>query len=617
MLHRITRSGTRTRRRRAAARDLSLDTDFPAGAQRLHRLDAGDARVTSAPARARFDVDAGTTYYIQLGIGRRRARDVPAARGRSTRRRSTTTSSTRTTSTGGRRSTEPRSPRASRRASRPTVTGHAGVRSVWYRWVPIGTGAATVRVEAEQDDPHAPLVQLYEATAQDPTFADLDLGRDARAGRQRSGRCRAQVHRRRERLLRAGARRLRTPGRTRASTSRCRCSSTTTSSSTPRASPARTGRSHGTNVGATFPEASEPDPSGDIDNTVWYSWTAPANGPGDVRRRRRVLRRRGRLHGRRARQPRRGRRQLGLGQPLAAVHRAGRRDLLHPARDVLRRARRRSRSTWSLAARPANDDWADAAAIAGESGSTDGTNVGATTEAGEPLSLSHRRRDDARHGLVEVGRSLRRPLPVRHDRHRGRHGARRLHGLGRERADRGHLQRRRHSGPWQSRVLFTAVAGTTYYFQVGSYGEGDMGPFTARMEPPARQQRLRRRDRVRRRHGPARRVERRRNRCSPSSPTRRAATSRAPSGTRGRRPRAAAPRSRSTPRSAGRSRSTRGARSTRSRGWQATTTEPRSRRRSPPSRGRRTTSRSGATSTRPGRSRSTGASSRSCPSTTS
>ena len=38
---------------------------------------------------------------------------------------------------------------------------------------------------------------------------------------------------------------------------------------------------------------------------------------------------------------------------------------------------------------PDNDDWADAAAIAGESGSTDGTNVGATTEAGEPLALTH------------------------------------------------------------------------------------------------------------------------------------------------------------------------------------------------------------------------------------
>ena len=34
------------------------------------------------------------------------------------------------------------------------------------------------------------------------------------------------------------------------------------------------------------------------------------------------------------------------------------------------------------------------------------------------------------------------------------------------------------SGPWQSRVLFTAVGGTTYYFQVGWFSEGDTGPFT-------------------------------------------------------------------------------------------------------------------------------------------
>ena len=35
----------------------------------------------------------------------------------------------------------------------------------------------------------------------------------------------------------------------------------------------------GTTVGATFPESGEPDPSGVIDHTVWYAWTAPANGP--------------------------------------------------------------------------------------------------------------------------------------------------------------------------------------------------------------------------------------------------------------------------------------------------------------------------------------------------
>ena len=93
---------------------------------------------------------------------------------------------------------------------------------------------------------------------------------------------------------------------------------------------------------------------------------------------------------------------------------------------------------------PENDDWADAIALTGASGTTDGTN---DARHGRVRRAPVRRRLEpdpaARHGLVEVGRAVERQLRVRHDRLRLRHGARHLHGLQRRRAVGARLGRRR------------------------------------------------------------------------------------------------------------------------------------------------------------------------------
>ena len=257
---------------------------------------------------------------------------------------------------------------------------------------------------------------------------------------------------------------------------------------------------------------------------------------------------------------------------------------------------------------PPNDDWANAAAISEDAGSTDGTNVDATTEAGEPLAL-HTPSVVATHDTVWWKWVA--PSDGRYQFDTAdselRHGARRLHGFGRERADRDHVQRRRQRRPLAEPRALHGGGRDDLLLPGRLVQRGRHGALHPRMEPPAR------RTTTSPARPPsaatrARSTERTSAEPCRASPTRRAATSRIPSGTRGRRRRPAAPRSRSTPGSSGRLRSTRGARSTRSRGWRATTTEPRSQRRSMRLPGGRITSRSEATSTRPARSRSTGAS---------
>src|SRR5206468_6088524 len=121
---------------------------------------------------------------------------------------------------------------------------------------------------------------------------------------------------------------------------------------------------------------------------------------------------------------------------------------------------------------PANDNWANAALASGGSGSASGANDGATTESGEPLSLNgvptgktvwwkwtapasgtvvFDTKGSSFDTVLGVftGSSVSTLSPVAADDDGG--------------------------GSLTSQASFGAVAGTTYYLQVGSFGAGTTG----------------------------------------------------------------------------------------------------------------------------------------------
>ena len=330
-----TPSGTRTRRPSSGSADLSLDTDFPADAQRLHRLVARHAPVRRARLGDGFDVEAGTTYYIQIGTRRRRPRDVPAhvdarraadqrrlrERGRSLRR--------------GRPSTGARSPRAPSPASRRRSPGTSACRSVWYRWFPGGSGPATVSVDAVQDVPHAPLVQLYETTARRPDLRRPEPGRHPRAGRQRPRRRGARDRRRHEDVLHPGARRLQLRAGRELRLHAVGRSSTTTSSTTPRRSTGTDGVDRRHDRRRHLPRVERARSVGRDRQHGLVRLDGAGERPGDVLRRARTSTRPP------PSTPGDGLDNLvavaddsRLGVALAALHGAGGRDVPHPDRDL-------------------------------------------------------------------------------------------------------------------------------------------------------------------------------------------------------------------------------------------------------------------------------------------
>ena len=145
-------------------------------------------------------------------------------------------------------------------------------------WKTIGSGPATVSVEAEQDDPHAPLVQLYETTSPDPGFGDLTpVGTHDAAQDDPVDTVHATVDAAKTYYVQV----LGDPTAFQDTSFDFTVSMQFDNDLFANATQldGATGTIAGTTVGATFPESSEPDPSGDAGNTVWYAWTASANGP--------------------------------------------------------------------------------------------------------------------------------------------------------------------------------------------------------------------------------------------------------------------------------------------------------------------------------------------------
>ena len=190
------------------------------------------------------------------------------------------------------------------------------------------------------------------------------------------------------------------------------------------ASRARTGRSTGTTVGATFPESCEPDPSGDDRQHGLVRVDRAGERPGDVRRRRRASTR--------PRPSTRATRSTTSSRsPTTPTRRRSRcRSPRRPARPTTSRSGRTSTRpgaftlTWHLTARPANDDLVDAERRS-RLGSIDGNTRDATIETGcsEPTDVDVG--GDAAHrlelGLVPLAaRERRRGLDHRHAARRDR-----------------------------------------------------------------------------------------------------------------------------------------------------------------------------------------------------
>ncbi len=156
----------------------------------------------------------------------------------------------------------------------------SGINSVWYRWTPAATGDVTVSVHT-LGDIGVPLVQLYRGPAADPTMGDLEvvvahgpyvqdsvdvLHAPVDAGQtyyiQVMSDFNSETDPKFVFELSAGF-------------DNDLFANATVLEGTD-------GTIAGSTIGATFPEGGEPDPSGDIDNTVWYAVTAPADGPATI-----------------------------------------------------------------------------------------------------------------------------------------------------------------------------------------------------------------------------------------------------------------------------------------------------------------------------------------------
>ena len=160
--------------------DLELDTDFPS---ELNVYTGSTlAGLEPVSGTGRLDVDAGTTYSIQIGT---------SDGGPGTFLLRWTLDATpinddfaNADDLFGGQTVDGTTIAASTEPGEPTsVTGHAGVRSVWYQWFPGGSGPATVSVDAVQDVPHAPLVQLYATSSRRPDLRRPDADRHPRPGR--------------------------------------------------------------------------------------------------------------------------------------------------------------------------------------------------------------------------------------------------------------------------------------------------------------------------------------------------------------------------------------------------------------------------------------------------